>query len=222
MFRRFVAAGAVVLALAGIAPPAHAAEPLDLKPYPDVLLMGDSYTEGVGDDNLIDGKGYVPALAKNMNWKITRDGKGGSGYINPACFTTCAGVFADRFWRHPADAYDLVIIQGSSNDKRYDSLALASAYNMTIRTVRSRYPSAKIVMVGPTNPGAWTGEYVTINAKIKQYAGKYAIPYISPMDERWFVAGDGKTYANPVDGHPNNRGYARIADRLTRDLKALS
>lgn len=204
-------------ALLSAALPAHAAT------RPRVLIVGDSYTEGVGDEPTH--AGYVTDLARtHPAWTITRDGRGGSGYRNPTTYQ--AGTFATRinrrYYAHPQVGYDLIVLQGSSNDQKYTSTQLAGAVNMTLRTVERRYPHARTVMVGPTNPYGKPGpDLWRVNAKLHQYATIHTVPYIDPLSEWWFVPGDGARYATPTGpghGHPNRAGYAHYADRLTTAL----
>lgn len=195
---------------------------LTYTPRESVLLVGDSYTQGVGA--VPQTKGYAYQLASALDWNLTIDGYAGSGYVNP---TPVGGkTFAERLWKHPANSYGLVIIQGSSNDIKYCTektcTDLASAVNMTLRTVEKRYPSAEILLVGPTSPYGSAGiEYVRVNAKLKTYATLHNVPFIDPLAEQWFKPGDGKLMANPENGHPSNAGHALIASRLVADIKAL-
>ncbi len=219
--RRTVAALAAAAVVGVLWPfPAHAATPaLTLPARPRVLIVGDSYTQGVGDDDASNGLGWAPEAAAALGWQATVDGRGGSGYVNPTTYS--AGTFASRLWRHPANGYDLIVIQGSSNDQHYSATVLAGAVNMTLRTVRRRYPSAKVVMVGPTNPYGNTANYATVDAKLKAGAVRYGVPFVDPMVEGWFVAGDGAKYANQADGHPSDAGYKVIATRFVADVKEM-
>jgi hypothetical protein len=61
-----------------------------------------------------------------------------------------------------------------------------------------------------------------VNAEVKATAAAWAVPFIDPLAERWFVPGDGKWAANPVNGHPSNAGYQLIADRFVAGVRALS
>ena len=196
-----------------VSPPAL----LDLPANPRVLLLGDSYTKGIGAAP--ETMGFAYRIAAPLGWQLTHDGKGGSGYANPSNHND--GVYADRLWQFPVNGYDLVVLQGSSNDR--DRLDLATRINITIRTVQKREPHARIVMLGPTNPYGNPGaDMLLVNAKLKAGAAAYGIPFMDALAEHWFVPGDSVEFGNPVNGHPNNAGYARITWFFVRDIKALS
>jgi len=192
---------------------------LNLPLQPDVLLVGDSYTEGVGAEPI--SNGYAFKVAEPLGWTLTRDGRGGSGYVNPTTYG--AGIFAERLPRHPTDAYDLVVLQGSSNDVRYGNAELDANLDATLQIVRDRYPRAQVLMVGPTNPyGNPSPDLLRVNGEVKAAAAAWGVPFIDPLAESWFVPGDGRWAANPANGHPSNAGYQRIADRFVAGVRALS
>lgn len=222
--RRVLVAGLLAMcALLPVGAAAHAAEPappapLNLPAQPRVLLIGDSYTQGVGA--VPESEGYAYKIAEPLGWTLTIDGFGGSGYANPTTYG--AGIFASRLWKHPADAYDLVVLQGSSNDAKYTDSVLAGDINMTLRTVQRRYPHAKVLMMGVTNPyGSPSPDLQRIDGKLKSYAAMYGVPFIDPLAEQWFVPGGGKIYANPTNYHPSNAGHQLMADRFVTDVKAM-
>ena len=192
---------------------------LNLPAKPSVLLVGDSYSEGIGAVPLRNG--YAYKIAEPLGWTLTLDGKGGSGYVNPTSYG--AGIFADRLPRHPADAYDLVVLQGSSNDQRYTAPEVEANLTKTLRLVRERYPHAQVLMLGPTTPyGSPSSTLVRVNDQLKAAAVSCGAVFVDPIAERWFVRGDGTWAANPDNGHPSNAGHERIASRFVADVRALS
>ena len=204
------------------APPVVPPKPpalLDLPLQPRVLLMGDSYTEGWGADPT--SKGYAFLIAGPLGWRLTRDGIGSTGYLNAGLKQQ--GTYPQRLWRHPADAYDLVILQGGSNDEKAPEADIAKAVDLTVRTVHRRYPSAQILIMGPVTPYATIGSNrIKVNRVLTSYTTAHSLLLINPWAEQWFVKGDAATMVNPEKGHPNNLGYARIATLFIRDVKALS
>jgi acyl-CoA thioesterase-1 len=197
------------------APPALLALPTP----PRVLLMGDSYTEGWGADPL--SEGFAFHIAGPLGWRLTRDGIGSTGYLNPGLKQQ--GTYPQRLWRHPADAYDLVVLQGGSNDEKAPEADIAKAVDLTVRTVRRRYPSARILVMEPIAPtGTVGGNRAKVNRVLAASTTRSSLLLIDPTAERWFVSGDAATMVNPEKGHPNNAGYARIADLFVRDVRAMS
>ncbi|RYZ25772.1 MAG: SGNH/GDSL hydrolase family protein [Propionibacteriaceae bacterium] len=206
------------------AAPAPAAVPpkpalLDLPVQPRVLIMGDSYTEGWGADPKTEG--FAFKVAGPLGWRVTRDGIGATGYTNVGLKQQ--GTYPQRLWRHPADGYDLVVLQGGSNDERRPEAEITTAVDFTVRTVRRRYPSAQILVMGPIEPyGTVSERRAKVTRVLTASTTKSSLLFIDPSAEHWFVKGDSTTLVNPEKGHPNNAGYAHIADLFVRDVRALS
>ncbi|GAA3552560.1 hypothetical protein GCM10022197_04510 [Microlunatus spumicola] len=212
----------LLLALLGPTPARAASPALVLPQHPKVLLLGDSYTKGIGATSR--SKGYANLIAEPLGWELTIDGKSGTGYMDPS--GDGADTYAERMWQraHSLDdaPYDLVVIQGSSNDRKYTKAEVAGRINLTIRTSRRFWPQAQIILMGPTNPWANVAEYAMVDEKLKAAAAANGIPFIDPMGEQWFVPGDGVRYANPENGHPNDAGHELMARWFVADVKKLS
>ncbi|MGI3779370.1 MAG: SGNH/GDSL hydrolase family protein [Janthinobacterium lividum] len=192
---------------------------LDLPAQPRVLLVGDSYTEGWGADPTT--RGFAYRIAEPLGWRLTRDGIGSTGYTNVGLKQQ--GTFAERLWRHPADAYDLVVLQGGSNDERRSEAEITEAVDLTIRTVHRRYPGAQLLVMGPIEPyGTVTARRAKVTRVLTASTAKSSLLLIDPTAEHWFVTGDSVTLVNPAKGHPNNAGYGRITWIFLRDVRALS
>lgn len=217
-----VLALSLLLALLGSTPARAASPALVLPDHPKVLLLGDSYTKGIGATSKKEA--YAYKIAEPLGWDLTIDGKSGTGYVDPS--GDGADTFAERMWQHPHSAtdvaYDLVVIQGSSNDRKYTKAEVAGRINLTIRTSRRLWPQAQIILMGPTNPWANVAEYALVNDKLEAAAAVYGIPFIDPMGEQWFVPGDGERYANLENGHPNDAGYELMARWFVADVKKFS
>lgn len=192
---------------------------LDLPARPRVLLLGDSYTQGWGAEPM--SEGFAFHVAGPLGWQLTRDGIGGTGYRRPGAHQE--GTYAQRLWRHPADAYDLVVLQGGSNDEKYAEADISASVELTFRTVRQRYPSARLVVVQPV---ALYGSVYPTRAKLMRVlaasASRHSLLTIDPVAEEWFVKDGDPALINQAKGHPSNAGYARIADFFVRDVTALS
>jgi len=188
-----------------------------------LLVIGDSWTEGVGDRVSSNGLGWAPVTASLLGMPLTQDGKGGSGYVNRTTYGD--NTFGQRVYRHPADAYDVVILQGSTNDKAYVS-TLASNANMTLKAAKKRYPSALIVVVGPTaisgTPDAAT---VKVNDKLRAAAWAADVPFIDAIGEGWFrpgIAWKDNPYVDQATGHPSDAGYRVVGEHVASDVANLS
>lgn len=199
---------------------------LALPANPKVLLFGDSYTEGVGAVPTT--KGYAYLVGAPLGWTMTIDGKGGSGYCNPTTYN--AGDYPTRMGKRTG-TFDLIVLQGGSNDEKtvttngvttpvYTDAQIKAAIDKTISLVRTKWPLARIVLMGPTNPYGSAGHRV--NDMLVAAATANALPMMNPIGEKWFMSGDGTSFANPDLGHPNNAGHALIRSLFVRDAQVLA
>jgi hypothetical protein len=116
-----------------------------------------------------------------------------------------------------------VVLQGSTNDERYDSATLGAAIARTLDLARTRFVGAQLVMMGLANPYGSVGvDRLRVNDLLLQAASTYALPFLNPLVEKWFVPGDGTSFANPTSGHPNNAGHAHIRSSFVRDVQIYS
>lgn len=225
--RRRVVAGVVSLLLAaavggcGPAPtpsaaPTPPASPLAPAREARVLIFGDSYTEGWGATPKT--QGYAYRVGEALQWDVVVDGVGGSGYL--ATGTQNEGRYLTRLKDAPAGPFDLVVLQGGSNDEALPTNKLRPAVAATVAEVHRRYPGARLVMMGPIALyGGRPPLRDAVNGLLREYASSQGVPFLDPMAKQWFVRGEGPTMANPANGHPNNVGYARIAERFVAEIR---
>ncbi len=193
--------------------------PTPLPAQARVLVFGDSYTEGVGAEPAH--RGYAYLLGAALGWSVTVDGAGGTGYLAPA--PTNRGPYRKRLAEAPAGPFDLVLLQGSTNDERQPVAGLAPAVDQTVTAFRDRYPGARIIMLGPIAlRGVVSEPKAAVNETLKAYAQAHQVTYIDAVAESWFATSEVRTMVNPNDGHPSNAGHQRIRDRLTIDLVRLT
>ncbi|GAA3561136.1 SGNH/GDSL hydrolase family protein [Microlunatus spumicola] len=198
--------------------PALAPGSLTLPAQPRVLVLGDSYTEGYGAEP--ETKGWAYLVGKPLGWKVTVDGIGGTGYLNPGPHNE--GNYLQRLPKLQGRTFDLVVLQGGSNDRDATYPVLQDAVTRTIDTVRAEFPGTKILLLGPATPYGKPDEpRITAQCVLAGHAVAQDLPFVDPLGEAWFVDGDGDRYANPVNGHPSNAGYKRIAARFETDVRVL-
>lgn len=198
--------------------PGLAAGSLSLPPSPSVLVLGDSYTEGYGAEP--ETKGYAYLVGKPLGWRVTVDGVGGTGYVNPG--PRAEGTYLQRLPRRQGQTYDLVVLQGGSNDRDTAYPVLRDAVSRTVDAVRSEFRGAVVVVLGPSTPyGKPDPTRLLSRCVLAGEAGARQLPFLDPIGEHWFVDGDGKRYANPEKGHPSNAGYRHIAGRFVADVRVL-
>jgi acyl-CoA thioesterase-1 len=195
-------------------PPSRRAT-LALGAHPYVLIFGDSYTEGYGAHPETEGFAYkVGAL---LGWRVQVDGVGGTGYVNPG--PKNQGTYETRFSRLPKAKYDLIVIEGGSNDSRLPIEQLEPAVEATLRTVRAKFPTAQIALMGQLETHGTANEpRAAVNTVLTRYAAANRLVFFSPLCEKWFTRAEVSTLVNPANGHPNNAGYARATAMFVRDI----
>lgn len=190
---------------------------LVLPAHPNVLVLGDSYSEGYGAEP--ETKGWAYLIGKPLGWQVTVNGVGGSGYVDPG--PQDKGSYLQRLPTLQGRSFDLVVLQGGSNDQ-VAYLELQDAVTRTVDAVHAQFPSAALVILGPATPyGKPDASRLLPQCVLAGYAAQQHLAFIDPVGDRWFVDGDGKRYANPENGHPNNAGHRYIASRFETDVRVL-
>lgn len=199
--------------------PALVAGSLTLPAQPRVLILGDSYTEGYGAEP--ETKGWAYLVGKPLGWTVTVNGVGGTGYVNPGPHDE--GTYLTRLPTLAGRTFDLVVVQGGSNDRGVTYPDFSAAVAKTIEAVRAEFPGATVVLMGPATPyGKPDASRTDAQCVLAGYAVQQHLAFIDPVGETWFVDGDGQRNANPANGHPSNAGYRRIAARFEADVRLLT
>ncbi len=197
-------------------------EPLALPDDPRMLVFGDSWTYGsaASDPTL----GYAYVLGRDLGWETVVDGVRGSGYLKPGID---GGSFGERIAAlDPALRPDLVIVEGSINDRRLPAAGYREAVDAAWDDLAARFPQARVVILGPA-PQVLPVEAATarIDDDLAALAAARGWWYISPIREAWITADN---YARVIDSsdlgrdHPSTEGHAYLAERVGEALTALS
>lgn len=194
--------------------------PLVLPATPRILVFGDSWTFGsaASDPTL----GYAYLLADRLGAEVVVDGVRGSGYLKPGLD---GGSFGERVAAlDPALDPDLVLLQGSINDRRLYPDGYRGAVTAVWDAVAATYPDATVVILGPA-PQVLPVEAATgqIDDDLAALAAGRGWWYISPVDEGWITEA---TYDAVIDtgigrDHPSTEGHAYLADRVAEALRTL-
>jgi lysophospholipase L1-like esterase len=200
---------------------AIAVEPLDLPASPRVLVFGDSWTYGSAATTPELGYAYV--LADLIGGETIVNGVRGSGYLVPGLD---GGTFGERIAElDPALHPDLVLIEGSINDRRVSAAGYTAAVDAAWDALSATYPDAAIVVLGPA-PQVLPVETPTarIDRDLADRAAARGWAYISPIAEQWITQSN---YAWVIDtgigrNHPTTQGHAYLAERVAAALDALS
>lgn len=185
------------------------------------LVFGDSWT--YGSAAALPTLGYAYQLGRDLGWEVVVDGVRGSGYLKPGID---GGTFGERIAAlDPALSPDLVIVQGSINDRRLPADGYREAVTAAWDALAARYPAASFVILGPA-PQVLPVQRATarIDADLAALAAERGWWYISPIAESWITP---ENYPEVIDSgigrdHPSTGGHAYLAQRLESALSAIS
>jgi lysophospholipase L1-like esterase len=182
------------------------------------LFFGDSLMTGIGARPVRPMMARIAAHA--LGWDVTVDAVPGTGYTTGGHRSR---PYLQRL-REPgvlSTAYDVVLLEGGTNDKAADPGTMHALTTETVEYVRSRLPTAQIVLMGAYNPlGArYDARRVTIDATIRQVAVEQDLPYFSPISGHW-LRGQGRSFLCSDRLHPSTYGYGVMGAKLVAALRA--
>ncbi|MFJ2542108.1 SGNH/GDSL hydrolase family protein [Microbacterium sp. NPDC087589] len=194
--------------------------PLLLPEHPTVLVFGDSWTYGsaAADPTL----GYAYRLADLIDGETIVDGVRGSGYLKPGLD---GPAFGERIAAlDPTLAPDLIVLQGSINDRTQGEAGYREAVTAAWDTMAAKYPEATIVILGPAPHELPVGaETARIDADLGELAAARSWWYISPIAQDWITD---QNYLSVIDvevgrKHPSTDGHRYLAEKLATALGEL-
>jgi uncharacterized protein YbjT (DUF2867 family) len=135
------------------------------------------------------------------------------------------GTYGQRAAKLEVDpAVKLLVVQGTLNDQIMDLSEHFRAVKSTLAVLRTRFPSAQIVLLGPlpstipAHPGL-----SLIDRNLFDVAAEEKLLYISPMSEGWLTADN---YAEMINekaaNHPSDAGHAYLAGKVIDSLEAAA
>ncbi|WP_313356055.1 SGNH/GDSL hydrolase family protein [Microbacterium sp.] len=191
---------------------------LTLPDDPEVLVFGDSWTYGSAATVPTDG--YAYRLARLIPGDTVVRGVRGSGYQRPGLdgpdFLTRVSELES--WIDP----DLIILQGSINDRLSDTAAYPAAVNAVWDAMVARYPGVPIVILGPAPHELPVGASTArIDRDLADLAAARGWWYISPVQEDWITEAN---YLQLIDvgagrRHPSDAGHAYLAEKVSAALE---
>lgn len=195
--------------------PAAPALKLDLPADPSVLVLGDSFSLGVGAEPRSDG--YVHLVADEMGWTdVTVDGAGATGFV--ADNKGRSPVYEDRLRERidsNEDAPNLVILQGAVNDTSATSDEMRQAVSGSIETIQSGWPEAEIVVTAPIT----YRNFGRIEAAMSDALAGKEIVYLNDGTPRAWLPQSKELHAEDT-WHPSTEGHARIGAVMSEALRA--
>jgi lysophospholipase L1-like esterase len=195
--------------------------PLALPLKPRVLIFGDSWVYGMAAS--VPTLGFAYLLGEREGWDTVVDGDPGSGYLKPGYDGRTYGARIAAL--DPALDPDLVIVEGSINDRRLPAAGYRDAVTDAWDALHALYPKARIVILGPA-PQVLPVESTTarLDSQLAELAATRGWWYISPIAEDWITPAD---YLDVIDtgvgrDHPSTSGHAYLAERIADDLAAIT
>lgn len=191
--------------------------PLVLPEHPRVLVFGDSWTYGSAAS--VPTEGYAYVLADLLDGETIVDGVRGSGYLRPGIDGPDFGTRIAAL--DPSIEPDLVIIQGSINDREQGADGYREAVTAAWDALAATYPEAPIVVLGPAPHelpvGAGTAR---IDQDLAALAGARGWWYISPVRDAWITE---QNYLDVIDvdlgrQHPSTEGHRYLAEKVAAAL----
>jgi lysophospholipase L1-like esterase len=181
---------------------------------PDVTFIGDSWTEGAGATAL---RGYAVLAGEQLGWTYEVLGVGGSGYDVKGRGST----FGERIDRAVRAHPDVIVVQGSINERHSSAPALATAALATLTRLRAAADAhTEILVVGASyTPGTPAATVDWINATIGRAAAKVGLTFVNPAAQQWTNPADRGIWADPF--HPNDTGHQLVADHVEALLRGM-
>lgn len=212
-----VAAAEGDAAVAASVPPA----PLVLEEGARVLVFGDSWVYGSAATEPT--LGFAYRLADELGVETVVDGVRGSGYLKPGLDGPAYGERIAAL--DPALDPDLIIVEGSINDRRLYPAGYRDAVTAAWDALEARYPDAAIVILGPS-PQVLPVESPTssIDTDLAELAAARGWWYISPIAEEWITTAN---YLDVIDtgpigrDHPSTDGHSYLAARVADAIEAM-
>ncbi|MET0734318.1 MAG: SGNH/GDSL hydrolase family protein [Microbacterium sp.] len=198
-----------------------AVAPLVLPEHPRVLIFGDSWV--YGSAATVPTLGFAYVLGEQLGWEAVVNGVRGSGYLKPGLDGPAYGERIAAL--DPNLDPDLVIVEGSINDRRLFPAGYQDAVTAAWDALAALYPDATILVLGPA-PQVLPVEAATarIDRSLATLAAERGWPYVSPITEEWITPAN---YLDVIDigigrNHPSTEGHAYLADRLGRTLATFA
>ena len=195
--------------------------PLVLPENPTVLVFGDSWT--YGSAATLPTEGYAYRLAELLKGKTIVLGVRGSGYLKPGIDGPDFGTRIAAL--DPTLAPDLVVIQGSINDRKQGAAGYREAVTAAWDAMAATYPDATIVILGPAPHELPVGAATArIDTDLSELAAARGWWYSSPLAQDWITP---DTYRDGIDvevgrKHPSSEGHRYLAEKVAAALVELS
>ena len=214
------AAGQVYLAdefglwRSSVVPPWAAPPPRVSKPL--VVVLGDSYVSGLGAS--VEALRWSSRVASSRGWLEANLGRGGTGWATTSGVSGCGLSLCPTVETMAAAAVaarpDVVLVSAGRNDLAAYAVSPGSvqtAIERTLTALRAGLPKARIVVISPMWDSSAVNPGIPVMAGwIQQSAAAHGAQFVSGASS-WLLGHPEWIF----DGvHPNDAGYAQIADHV--------
>ena len=187
------------------------AAPSPLPGATTALLFGDSFAAGRGSP-----KGTPTALevaARELGWRSAVRAQQGTGF-------TSTPSYGERLAREVTAAPDVLLLEGGASDTDASSEQLAKAVAAVVRSLRTRFPDTRVVLMGPVAMEQPADEgLVRVGQVLRAVAAAEHVDYVDPLP--WITADNVESYLSTGGFYPNAKGHAYLGARLAKALRAL-
>jgi acyl-CoA thioesterase I len=221
---------ALPTAIASLTPtPAVTATPtpqqlkLRLPGDPVLLILGDSYTAGVGADQADQGWAYQ--VASSLGYPTNIDGVPGTGFAwGGGAQDNMAREYKVRLQEIAEDPRfipNILILQGGQKDSLISSPdEIQTATTQTIEAARKFWPDVQVVVLGLLAPQPVDEEFRAANGAARAGAADAKAPFIDAHEAGWFTDANSPGY-NFDGAHVNTAGHAHIAEKFLESWGAI-
>lgn len=197
---------------------------IQLPAEPVVLILGDSYTAGVGADEPEQGWAYV--VAGFLGFPTNIEGVPGTGFAwGGGAQDDLAleyGVRLQKIADDPTFIPNVLILQGGQNDSLIGNPdEIQSATAATIESARKFWPGVQVVVLGPSAPQPFAEELRDTNTAVRAGAAAAKAPFIDASESGWFTAANSERF-NFDGSHVNTAGHRYIAEKFLESWTGLT
>jgi lysophospholipase L1-like esterase len=191
---------------------------------PVLLILGDSYTAGVGADQPDHGWAYL--VAGQLGYPTNIDGVSGTGFAWGGGAQDERGdeyeVRLRDIAANPAFVPNVLILQGGQNDSQIANPdEVEAATTQTIEAARRFWPGIQVVVLGPSAPQPLAEELRGVNSAVRAGTAAANAPFIDAVDAGWFTSANSPDF--DADGaHPNTAGHAYLAEKFLESWASLT
>jgi acyl-CoA thioesterase-1 len=196
---------------------------IQLPAEPALLILGDSYTAGVGAEPR--GQGWAYLVARSLGYANNINGVPGSGFV------WGGGLQDDLAFEYEVRLQEIatsqtfvpnvLILQGGQNDSLIKNPAeIESATARTIELARRLWPGVQVAVLGPLAPEPVTEELRRANSAVRAGAAAANSPFIDAVELGWFTVANSPEFSS-YGNNVNTAGHAHIAEKFLESWAAL-